>query len=400
MSADRTSRPRIERVRRAACEQLGLAESRLRLVVSPYRVCPLGAHIDHQGGPVLGLAIDEGSVLAFAPSQDESCTVLSLDFEGPLKLSLSSVAAAREGGWGDYLRAAVWALRERLPARPRGLVGALHGSFPGSGLSSSASVLLAYLSALAQVNEIELGEAELVALSRRAENDFVGVASGILDPASIVGARRDELLAIDTRACRWESIPSPSEAPETRLLLAYSGVSRNLAATGFNDRVGECREAARRLAERAGRAGVERLGDLPPAELEDLLEELPDPWRRRARHFAGERARVERGIECWRAGELGAFGALMFESCRSSIESYETGAPQLVELQQILTETPGVLGARFSGGGYGGCAVALVAAAEADRARASVEAEYRARRPEARSARVVIVASDDGLRLS
>jgi galactokinase/galacturonokinase len=389
---------RISREREALVRLAGVSPGDVRVVVSPYRICPIGAHVDHQLSPVLGMAIAAWTVLAFAPREEPRLRLASRDFPGEVDFGLAQADLPGEG-WGRYARGAVLALRDDLPARPAGFVGSLSGSLPGGGLSSSASVLVAYLLALADANGMQLPAERIVRLARRAENEFVGVASGILDPASIVGGSSGRLLHIDTRALRWEPVASGArELP--RILVASSGTTRNLARTPFNERVAECRAAAARLALLAGLEGVRVLGDLPDAVFDAHLAELPAAERGRAAHFRGERARVRAGVDAWRRGDLAGFGALMFESCRSSIERYETGSPEQVELQGVLAGSPGILGARFSGAGYGGCSVAFVAADAAEAARRHVEREYLRRVPAARGrASVFLVASEDGARL-
>lgn len=388
----------LEDQRRRVAREAGVAPREVRAIASPYRVCPLGAHVDHQGGPVLGMAIDVHTLLVFAPIGGSQVRLASENFPGTAAFDLRSPEA---GGadWGRYARGAAWALRDRLPPEPRGLVGRVRGALPGSGLSSSASVLLAYLSAFAWVNELELAAAELVALSRRAENGFVGLASGILDPASIVGSRRGELLSIDTMASRWESLVLGGATRPPPLLVAYSGIPRNLPGTGFNQRVAECRAAAAELARLAGRGRCDALGELDDAVFDAHLAALPAPLARRARHFAEERERVRRGVACWERGELDGFGALMNQSCASSVHNYEVGSPELVGLQEILEGTPGVLGARFSGGGFGGCAVALVERDRAEEARERAARAFADAFPAQReTARFLLAESDDGLR--
>jgi galactokinase/galacturonokinase len=390
---------RIEQQRSALCHSVGVPEREVRVVVSPYRVCPIGAHIDHQNGPVLGMAIGAWSVLAFAPSPDSKLRMTSDAFPGEEHFDLSEPIDAGQG-WGRYLRAAARALGERLPPRSTGLLGSVGGSLPGGGLSSSASVLVAYLLALAHANGFALEPEELVTLTRRAENDFVGVASGILDPASVVGSQCGRLLCIDTRRASWQPIPLGPSARPYRILIAYSGVARNLAGTRFNQRVAECHGAAARLAELAGREKTETLGDLPDAVFEAHLAALPPAEQGRARHFHGERSRVLHGAEAWRKGDLETFGRLMNESCQSSVGNYETGSAEQIELQEILLGTPGILGARFSGGGYGGCSVALVAEAQAEQARERVEREFARAFPHLEErARTFLVESEDGARL-
>lgn len=390
---------RCARQRRALVES-GAAEHELAVVVSPYRICPVGAHSDHQHAPVLATAIDAHTVLSFAPAPDAAVELRSENFPGAVRFDLRAPEAETGPAWGRYARAAAWALRERLPSPPRGLLGRVGGPLPGGGLSSSASVLLAYLTAFAHLNGISLAPRELVQLSRRAENEFVGLASGVLDPAAIVASCRGKLLAIDTRDVSWEPIPSAPGAPAVLFLVIFTGTPRSLTGTRFNQRVEECREAARALAQLAGLPATDFLGELPDAVFEAHAGRLEPALRRRAQHVFGERARVARGIECWRRGELAGFGMLMNESCHSSFENYETGSPELACLQRVLEATPGVLGSRFSGAGFGGCCVALVAADAAEEARTRALAEFARLQPELSGRATALLAQgEDGVRL-
>ncbi|HXV62389.1 MAG TPA: galactokinase family protein, partial [Vicinamibacteria bacterium] len=159
----------------------GEGEEKVRVVISPYRICPIGAHIDHQGGPTLGMAVSAHSALNYTTAP--IIQLASDNFPGEVVIEwarLGSVDAY--DGWGRYVAAAVHALRDRLSGSPAGIRGRIHGTLPGGGLSSSASVLLAYLTALADVNGIELSPSELVERSLTAERDFVGVKVGVLDP--------------------------------------------------------------------------------------------------------------------------------------------------------------------------------------------------------------------------
>lgn len=384
---------------------LGVSASAVEVAVSPYRVCPIGAHVDHQGGPVLGMAIDAQTRLAFAPRDDGRVRVRSENFEGRVELDLARPGSRPVGPeWGAYAYGAVRVFADLVPAARRGFSGRLSGALPGGGLSSSASVLLAYLAALARVNRSPLDARTLVRASRRVENEFVGVASGILDPASIVGARRGELLCIDTEAESWQSSPLGGAAAPPVVLVAFTGISRQLVHSGFNDRVGECHAAAEALLAAAGLeppAGRRaRLGDVDDAVFEAHARALAEPLALRARHFFSERRRVRAGFACWRAGDLASFGEHMKASCESSIHQYQTGSPELVDLQRILIETPGVLGARFSGAGFGGCAIALVESEAAPDAARRVHHEFvRAHPALAERARVGLVETDDGLRV-
>lgn len=369
-----------------------------RVVVSPYRICPIGAHVDHQGGPVLGTAIDAETLFAFTPAEDGRCRLESTNFEGRFETTLGPGGPAPEG-WGRYFWAAAASVLPRAEGPSRGVDGLLEGSLPGGGLSSSASVVLAYLVALAEANEIDLAPEDLIQLSRHAENEFVGVKCGILDPACIVASKRDHMVSIDTQHCRWDTVSGDRSARGSRFVVAFSGVDRNLRHTGFNDRVDQCHAAARRIGALCGDAAAEKLGDHNDATLEAHMNALPHVEQKRARHFLEERRRVLAGVEAWRSGDLEEFGRLMNDSCRSSIENFEVGSPEIVALHELVVASPGVYGARFSGAGFGGCVVALVAAERAEECREHIERRHRQSAPDLESARVFVARSRDGLHM-
>lgn len=325
---------------------------------------------------MLGMAIDLSTQLVFVASDEvdlESRNFLRRVRLAPDRLGVPGSASRDEPSWTRYVRASLESIRPNLPDHPRGFTGIVSGGLPGSGLSSSASVLLAYFSAWAEVNSISVSREALVDLAVKAENEYVGVQCGILDPASIVHSEQGALLSIDARTGEVDAIPlgagkqgKSGKTVEPVFVIVFTGTDRSLLATPFNDRVDACFEAARWVAERAGEdleyrpREVLRLGDLDAQTLEDALDSIPEPIGRRARHFVEERARVQAAEQAWRVGDLVKLGALMSDSCRSSIENYETGSAELIALQDIWLDTPGVLGARFSGGGFGGCSLALV----------------------------------------
>lgn len=388
---------RVQRLRARLAHAEHLEGVRPSVVVSPYRICPIGAHVDHQGGPVLGTAIDAETLFAFAPSGSADCRLESANFEGRFEMTMGTTQDAPEG-WGRYFWAACATLLPRISGEPRGVVGLVEGSLPGGGLSSSASVVLAYLRAIAHVNGLDIGPEEIVGLSRRAENEYVGVKCGILDPACIVASRRDHLVAIDTQVPRFEPVAG-ARASDGVFLVAFSGVDRNLRHTGFNDRVDQCHDAARRLGRIVGAPSADKLGDHDDAVFERHLGALPTTEQKRARHFFEERRRVLAGIAAWRSGDLEEFGRLMNDSCRSSIENFDVGSPEIVALQEMIRETDGIYGARFSGAGFGGCVVALADANVASGCRETIEQTYRELAPELTSAYVFLAHPRDGLHL-
>jgi len=394
----------------AAAAQLGLAEERLRWVTSPYRVCPLGAHVDHQLGRVTALALDRGTLLAFAPSETAEVALTSLDFPGSVRFRLDAIPPRRQGDWGDYARGAALALARSGAPLARGLVGIVSGAGSEGGLASSASVGLAYLLALADANGRDLSGAELVRLDQAIENGYLGLDNGILDPAAVVFSRREQLTRVDCRAFAAEPtaeapgierLPRPAALAPFVVLVAGSGVRQAIVATDYNRRVAECREAARVLLAAAGRPDEEPLlGHLSAAEYEAHASRLAGALAKRARHFFSEQARVAAGEAAWRSGDLARLGQLVTASGESSIAHYECGSPPLVDLFESLVRSAGVYGARFSGAGFRGCCLALAKPEAAASAAAEVLAAYRERQPAlAGRAFVVACASDDGARL-
>ena len=370
----------------------------VRVIASPYRISPLGAHIDHQGGPVLGMTIDAYTLMGYVPAEDGSVDLKSRNYSGTIRFDLEQIPEMPGDFWGRYARGAALALREGYQIR-RGLKGYLDGMLPGCGLSSSASVLLAYLQGLAHCNNLDLKPWDYVHLTRRAENHFIGLNNGILDQTSIVFGKQGRLLYIDTEK---ESVLSERDINGSRayrILVAYSGYSRELTTTGYNSRVSECRAAAKRLAQYDSNQTVDRLSQISVDTYNTHGHRLPADLRRRAAHFFGEVERVHDGIEAWREGRLNDFGALMTASCRSSIEQYECGTPAIHDLQKIVVSAEGVIGARFGGGGFGGCVIGLVAPSQAQAAAAAIKAAYVKSHPEvAEQAAVYLTESADGIR--
>jgi galactokinase/galacturonokinase len=361
-----------------------LDRSQAFLVKAPLRICPLGAHVDHQGGTVTGMTVDREVLMAVVPGNDAVARLTSLEFPGEVVVDLDDPAPTKAGDWGDYVRAAVAVLSGGHCLR-RGFQAALSGDLPGTGLSSSAAVLIAYLLALARVNEIDISREEISSLVQRAENEYVGVASGRLDQSIILFAEPAHLTRVDCSDMSIEQVARPPGSGAFRVLVAFSGVGRALAGSGFNARVDECREAARLLLELGGQEQrtSPTLSEVRSELFEEFVEDLPQNLRRRAAHFFGEQRRVLNGVQAWRQGDLDRFGALMTASGASSIHNYESGTEELITLYELLRDAPGVHGTRFSGGGFGGSCVALI---EADAGASIIDAvkrAYEAAHPEA-----------------
>lgn len=333
----------------------------IRIVRVPLRISPLGAHIDHQLGRVTGMAVDRSILFAFAPTGNRSVHVHSLDFQEPTTFSLDTIPPYVKGDWGNYLRGAATALQNTHQIE-HGLIGVLSGDMPIGGLSSSAAVTIAYLLGLEAVNDLTLTPDENIRLVTRTEHDYIGLNNGILDQTSILFSRRNHLTVIDCESVQIDRAPA-SIAPEAYAIMAvYSGVAQGLMGTGYNNRVAECQSAARQLLELGGQNGVAdpRLRHVDPTLFATYGNRLDAPLRKRATHFFTEMERVTAGIEAWQRGDLLRFGELVAQSGESSIKNYESGCPQLITLYEILRETPGVYGVRFSGAGFRGSCLALI----------------------------------------
>ena len=345
----------------------------------PYRISPLGAHIDHQHGKINGLAIDQGIHMAYRPKQNGVIELQSLNFPKCAQFFVSAVPETRAGDWADHLRGAAKALGERYPLKI-GLSGVIEGSLPIGGLSSSAAVIICFLTALCKVNGIRLAPMEMIRTAQAAENQYVGVACGKLDQSCEVLSKKDHLLYLDTRDDSYELIPTPEQMKPYRIAVFFSGLERSLRNSKYNLRQDECKAAAYVL---LGYAGLDygafadtRLRDVPFTVFDAYKNRLPEPWRRRAEHYYGEFARAERGAQLWRRGDLEGYGQLVFDSGRSSIENYECGCDELKTLYEILRDTRGVYGGRFSGAGFKGCCMALIDPELAEEIGAKVSAAY------------------------
>ena len=344
-----------------------------------YRVCPLGAHSDHQYGKITGLAIDQGIHIAYSPKQNGVIELASLQFEKRAQWHVASVPKEKQDDWADYLRGATLMLASKYPLHV-GLCGVIEGSLPIGGLSSSASVTIAFLAALCKVNGIKLSRSEIIFTAMSAENNYVGVSCGKLDQSCEVYSKKDHLLYLDTKDDSYELIPTSPNMKPYKIAIFFSGVERTLAGSKFNMRVDECRSAAYALKAYSGmeygKFKETHLREVPYEVYLEHKDKLPENWRKRAEHFYTEFARVEAGAKAWRKGDIETFGKLCFESGASSIYNWETGSPELKTLYEIMKDTDGIYGGRFSGAGFKGCCMALIDPAFEEKIKEKVEREY------------------------
>ena len=345
----------------------------------PYRICPIGAHSDHNFGKITGLAIDKGVNIAYGPKKNGVVELSSLQFDRRAQWHIHQVDEKPTGDWADYLRGATWALSKHYPLRI-GLCGVVEGSLPIGGLSSSAAVIIAFMSALCKVNDIQLTPTEMIDIAQEAENQYVGVACGKLDQSCEVLSKKDHLLYLDTLDGSYELIPQHPDMKPYKIAIFFSGIERTLAGSAFNMRVDELKSAAYALMAYSGmeygKFGEAVTRSVPVEIYHQYKSRLPETWAKRAEHWYTEFDRVQRGVEAWRKGDLETYGKLSFESGNSSIYNWETGSPELKKLYEIMTHTDGIYGGRFSGAGFKGCCMALIDPAFAESIERKVTAEY------------------------
>jgi len=389
-------------------------------IFSPYRVCPLGAHVDHQHGLVTGFAIDKGVDLWFNVREDSVVKLSSRTFEGDVEFEIDKPSQVREKHWGDYARGAKYALRKRFELK-RGIEGVIQGSLPVGGLSSSAAVLIAYVMAFAKANDITLQPFEVVKIASEAEREYIGLNNGLLDQACIALSKKNQLLFLDCDSNEYRVIPfggqrSNVEGQKSALDLSpqssdlpfeigifFSGLTRSLVNSDYNLRVYECKTAAWNMLAYTDQPlktfDKTFLRDIPKATFDKTRIAMPARFARRAEHFYSEYRRVRQGVTAWETGNLKLFGKLSFDSCESSIHNYECGSPELIAIYEIMRSLPGVWGGRFSGAGFKGACIALVDPAHTAEIEKTLTERYLEQFPEyERTFQVFWVKPDDGAR--
>ena len=370
---------------------------------TPYRVCPIGAHSDHQLGKITGFAINKGIHMAYGPKENGVIEIQSMQFPKRAQWHVEATPKTKQDDWADHLRGATIALNKRYPLR-RGLCAVIDGELPIGGLSSSAAVIITFISALCIMNRIELTSGELITISKEAENKYVGVSCGKLDQSCEIYCKKDKLLYMDLLDDSYELIPQHPDMKPYKIAIFFSGLERSLAGSAFNMRVDECRSAAYALKAYSGmdygKFEETHLRDVPYEVFARYKDRLPDNWRKRAEHWYTEFDRVQKGAEAWRRGNIEEFGRLSFESGKSSIYNWETGSPELKTLYDIMTKTDGIYGGRFSGAGFKGCCMALIDPAFEEKIIEKVSREYCEAFPELKDKYSVhICESADGVNL-
>lgn len=374
----------------------------LRAVKSPLRICPIGAHSDYQGGRVTGMTIDASVDMVYAPREDNYIQIQSMDFPDKEIFSFSHELEYIPGFWGTYIRGAVQALQQDYVLKV-GLNAVVEGKLPIGGLSSSAAVTTAYLMALCDVNDIEVSKMDIIMYSHWVETQFIGLKNGILDQSANVLSMNNQLMVMDCLTNEYEMVDKGNAFEDFEVIVVYSGISKNLMGTDFNNRVDEARVAGWLLLEMAGEPlpALEdvKLRNIPVEIYEEYKNQIPARFAKRAAHYYTEQARVLEGSKAYAQGNIEKFGQIMFESGNSSFYQQESGIPEMKTIFDILQNAEGVYGARPSGAGYRGAVIGLINPAYKDQIKEQIDNVYPTEHPEIKDVyEVNFCKIDDGAR--
>ncbi len=335
---------------------------------APGRVNLIGEHTDYSEGFVLPAAIPRETTVELAGRDDREVRAASANAGGARPFEYRLGEEAKTGSWADYLQGVTFAL-----ARAGHVVGGFEARIAstvplGAGVSSSASFEIALLRALRSAFALPLDDVALARLGQQVETDFVGAPIGIMDQMAASLADAGTALFLDTRSLAYERVPIPQTCD---LVVVSSGVTHSHAGGAYRTRRAECEQAAAAL-------GVRALRDVATEDL-PRVEALPDPLRRRARHVVTENARVAAAVAALRRGDLPELGRLFHASHVSLRDDFEVSVPEIDLLVDLARATPGVHGARLTGGGFGGSIVVLADRAAAAEAGARIARDYEAR---------------------
>jgi galactokinase len=336
---------------------------------APGRVELLGNHTDYNEGYVLSAAIDRGITLHGRRRDDDVIELRSSEMGRSFSIRLGELKRTEEEFWANYALGVVDCL-VGAGFKLGGFSAEISSTLPlGAGLSSSAALEVSTATLLKKMFSLEIDRLTLAKLCRRAENEFVGVNCGLLDQVSSAFGKRDHAILLDCRNETVETIPFPAGV---ELLIAHSGVKHALVGGEYNERREQCFDAAKRL-------GVPALRDTTMARLQAARAGMPELSFRRALHIVGENERVQQGVACLRSGDAESFGRLMFASHESSRKNFENSTPELDALVEIAAAEAGVLGARLTGGGFGGATVSLIQRDRGEEISTHFIEKYRAR---------------------
>jgi galactokinase len=345
-----------------------------RFFYAPGRVNLIGEHTDYNEGYVLPMAIQIGTTVAIAARPDRFLRVASLNVHDSIELDLDRLGSGRSGMWRDYIEGIAAALLD-AGVSLKGADIALQSTVSiGGGLSSSAALEMALGIALISISNASVEKMTLARAGQTAEHRHAGIRCGIMDPFVSVHAQKDHAILLDCRSL--ESRQIPLSLNEYQFVICDSRVRHALASSEYNQRRRDCESAVAQL--RTSLIGIRSLRDVTPTQFEAKGSILPEPIMRRCRHVIGENERTLRAAEALAAGNMVEMGKLMSASHRSLKTDYEVSCRELDLLVELAEAQPGMLGARMTGGGFGGCTVNLVERCRINSFLETVSLEYQA----------------------
>jgi galactokinase len=344
----------VRRVERRFAEEFGAPAP--RLAVAPGRVNLIGEHTDYNEGFVLPMAIGRATVIAFRPRADRRLRAHAVAFGETKEIDLALLRPLGGSDWLSYVAGVAWALADE-GFEPPGLDAVIDGDVPiGAGLSSSASLELAAARAFAAAGGLPWDPVRMAKLGQKAENRYVGMNCGLMDQFASAVSREGCALLLDCRSLETEPVPVPAG---TAVVVMDTGARRALAGSAYNDRRAACEAAVAALEPLA--PGIRALRDVSLELLERGRDRLDPVVLKRARHVVPENLRPREMAAALHEGDLGRAGSLMNESHASLRDLYEVSCLELDAITDLARAQPGCYGARMTGAGFGGCAVALVA---------------------------------------
>lgn len=344
-----------------------------QLFLAPGRVNLIGEHTDYSGGFVMPAAIDFGTAASASARQDGRTEIWSENFSEGVTYGAGEVPEQGVGHWSDYPLGVAWALREAGVEIPAFSL-TLNGDVPlGAGLSSSASIEVATAFALLSLTGTTLGRDEIAKLCQRAENVYVRASCGIMDQFIACNGREDHALLLDCRSLEYRLVPMPHDVS---LVIANTMVKHSVAGGEYGTRRREVEEGTAIL--RRHRPEIELLRDATPEDLERWGHEMPDNVMRRCRHVITENLRTAAAADALEAGNLRKLGDLMAAAHVSYRDDFEASCEEADVMVEAAHQLPGLIGARLTGGGFGGCTVNLVEQRQAEKFAADLKEEYRA----------------------
>jgi galactokinase len=328
---------------------------------APGRVNLLGEHVDYNDGFVLPAAIDRATYMAFSPTPSDQTTLLAIDFDQHASFSPETISSKTQSDgsplpeWTHYPAGVMWSLRQQNLSTPA-MNAVFASDVPrGSGLSSSASVEMAFALAWQTLSDWTLPAMQRALLGQKAENQYVGVNCGIMDQFASACGVANKLLLLDCRSLEWKTIPLPEDVS---IVIADTTVRRKLTSGEYNKRRFACEEAVRLLKEDLPE--IKSLRDVSVEEFNRFVERLPGEVAKRARHVVEEIERSKQAEGLLESGNIQRFGELMNQCHASLRDLYEVSCPELNSMVRIAQSLEGCYGARLTGAGFGGCTVNLV----------------------------------------